>query len=399
MCPAGLLPVQANGTLTSERVALSPAIAAAHPDTATIGRKSAGHTASEAYYPAFDVLRIVLALTVTLVHVRLLAFWEPLGNLAVQIFFALSGWLIGGILIRSTPRDLPRFYFNRAARIWIPYFVANGLLIVASLLHDPITAKWGEVFFYNFTFVFNFFGVPQLADHVGAFPLQGTGDHFWSICAEEQFYLVAPFLVTLLPRTAGKSIWLWSVLSACVLASPYWGYFGSISLGVLASVLRTRFKEWHLRPSGIVLLGLGAAAAVSAIYLSILPYRIAAPVLSICIVLLLARAGAHSRAASFVGGMSYPMYLNHWIGVFVANFVFEKIGLRGTWLCDVSSVILSVVIAAGLYLAVDRSVKERRDRYFSARRGKQLAWIGFTLVTIGLLVGWALQALSEAKVG
>src|SRR5262249_40239515 len=131
----------------------------------------------------------------------------------------------------------------------------------------------------------------------------------------------------------------------------------------------------------------------------ILPYRIAGPLLSICIVLLLARAGAHSRAASFVGGMSYPMYLNHWVGVFVANFVFKRIGLRGTFLCDVSSVVLSLAIAAGLYLAVDRSVKVRRDRYFSERRGKALACIGFTLVTIGLLVGWALQAASEANAG
>jgi peptidoglycan/LPS O-acetylase OafA/YrhL len=46
--------------------------------------------------------------------------WDTAANLAVQIFFALSGWLIGGILLRTDVQDLPRFYFNRATRIWIP---------------------------------------------------------------------------------------------------------------------------------------------------------------------------------------------------------------------------------------------------------------------------------------
>ena len=75
------------------------------------------------YYPYFDYLRIALATIVMLGHDGLIR-WGQSGNLAVQVFFALSGWLIGGILLRLSTDDLPRFYFNRALRIWIPYYIA-----------------------------------------------------------------------------------------------------------------------------------------------------------------------------------------------------------------------------------------------------------------------------------
>lgn len=72
-------------------------------------------------YAAFEVLRFLLAFTVLLSHKGVLT-WENAGNLAVQVFFALSGWLVGSILCRTDRSELSRFYFNRATRIWIPYF-------------------------------------------------------------------------------------------------------------------------------------------------------------------------------------------------------------------------------------------------------------------------------------
>lgn len=73
--------------------------------------------------------------------------WTYAGKLAVEVFFALSGWLIGGILLKTRSEDMPKFYFNRAIRIWIPYYLAFTLLILASLLKEPITDKWLEFVF------------------------------------------------------------------------------------------------------------------------------------------------------------------------------------------------------------------------------------------------------------
>ena len=178
------------------------------------------------YYPAFDYLRIGLAIIVAAApgHAGLIT-WEHSGTYAVQVFFALSGWLIGGILLRSTPRDLPRFYFNRATRIWIPYFVAIALLFTASVTKDRHIADWFELFFYDITFVYNFWGLERVA--VLQAPLAATGNHFWSICAEEQFYLFAPCLITLIPAKVGREIWFWAFMSTVALASDILGQFRS----------------------------------------------------------------------------------------------------------------------------------------------------------------------------
>ena len=99
-----------------------------------------------AYFPYFDWLRLTLAMTVALVHDGL-PIDTNAANFAVQVFFALSGWLIGGILLNSQRKDLPRFYFNRAARIWIPYYFSVGLLFAVSLLKEPIDWEWLEYLF------------------------------------------------------------------------------------------------------------------------------------------------------------------------------------------------------------------------------------------------------------
>jgi peptidoglycan/LPS O-acetylase OafA/YrhL len=345
---------------------------------------------SGSYYPAFDYLRIILATVVVAGHSHLIG-WEQSGNFSVQVFFALSGWLIGGILLETGPSQLPRFYFNRAARIWIPYFVAIGALMVVSLLKEHVTAKWIEIFFYDSTFVYNFFGAPQLDVYKNAMPLQATGNHFWSICAEEQFYLLAPFLITLLPRKIGKHPWFWALLAIAALTSPYWGYFASISLGVLASVLRRNLGDWHSTKVARLILAVLVVGFFIATYENLIVYRVGAPLTAISIVLLLAQAGRHSSAASFLGGVSYPMYLNHWLGIFAANAIFARFAARDTWLCHFAGVLLAVLFAMFLYWFIDRRVRKRRDRYFTTRRGIILAATGFTLVVSGAIVGLTLS--------
>jgi hypothetical protein len=90
----------------------------------------------KSYYPSFDYLRFALAVVVVVGHCYQDQLWLRTGDLAVRIFFALSGWLIGGILLRATRDDLPRFYFNRATRIWIPYFAAIVLLFGLSAIRE-----------------------------------------------------------------------------------------------------------------------------------------------------------------------------------------------------------------------------------------------------------------------
>lgn len=336
------------------------------------------------YYPAFDYLRIVLATAVAAGHVGLLT-WEQSGNFSVQIFFALSGWLIGGILLRSTPANLPRFYFNRSARIWVPYLVAVAVLVAVSATRDVITPKWIEFVTYDVTFVYNLFGPPQLAAFLNSMPLQGTGNHFWSICSEEQFYLIAPLVITALP--IGRSILCWLIIFVALMLTPLWGYFASIALGVVAVLIKDKYGSWHQDRMFILALSALAAIAFILIYFDTIPYHIGAPIAAISTVLALAQPGPQSKVAEFLGGVSYPMYLNHWIGAFAANAIFAKLGMRGSLAADLASLLIAFLVAAVLYVTIDRNIRVYRDRVFTPARGKLLAAIGYALVSVGLIFG------------
>lgn len=251
------------------------------------------------YYPLFDWLRLILALTVCFYHSGIFG-WVQSGNFAVQVFFALSGWLIGSILLSTSKIDLPRFYFNRALRIWVPYFFALLLLVVASLLHDPITPKWFEIIFYKISFVYNLFAPQQLDLYRNLFPLQGTGNHFWSVNAEEQFYLLSPLLLVLAPARIGKSVWVWVGISLLALFTKN---YASIVLGVLSAVIVKEYGDIHL--SIVVRLILISTIILSFIGFTMqYDYLLIAPLCSISIVMLLASKGEKNTLGSFAGGIS-----------------------------------------------------------------------------------------------
>jgi peptidoglycan/LPS O-acetylase OafA/YrhL len=112
----------------------------------------------------------------------------------VDLFFVLSGFFIGGILIdhRNSPRLAATFYVRRAVRILPLYYVTLVLclVLVAAQLAGPIPAfpAWVyALFLTNIVIAWqNFWGSPLLS------PL-------WSIAVEEQFYLTAPWVVRWLP--------------------------------------------------------------------------------------------------------------------------------------------------------------------------------------------------------
>ncbi len=113
----------------------------------------------------------------------------------VDIFFVLSGFLIGTQLFAEVSRkggvDLKSFYLRRAFRIFPAFFVVLGLYAIFPVVRDAPTMQpiWS---FATFTVNFDF------DPRVGRAFTQA-----WSLCVEEHFYLVLPFLVLLLHRRVG----------------------------------------------------------------------------------------------------------------------------------------------------------------------------------------------------
>lgn len=344
--------------------------------------------ARQTYYPLFDYLRIVLAMVVMFYHDELFG-WTESGNLAVQVFFALSGWLIGGILLDSSVSDLPRFYFNRAMRIWIPYYIALVLLLCASLLKDHLTPKWFEMVFYKTTFVYNIFGPPQLDQFRQFMPLQGTGNHFWSVNAEEQFYLLVPLLLVLLVPL-GRSLLLWIALAV---AAWWFHIYASIIFGVVAAVAaRHPARITAFVPTRVVSFG-GVVIFALALFDG-MTYVLWSPFFAVSVVLLLAVPGKPLPMGKFLGGMSYPLYLNHWIGVVVGHALMVPFGMRDAPLRHIFSTVFSLAMAAGLYRFVDSRILQMRGRLFTADRGRMVLWLAYGLTAFGIIGGLTIHYLA-----
>jgi peptidoglycan/LPS O-acetylase OafA/YrhL len=334
------------------------------------------------YYPFFDYLRIILACVVMLGHDKVINIPHS-GNLSVQVFFALSGWLIGGILLNLKTADLPRFYFNRAIRIWVPYYIALTLLLCASLLKEPVTYKWFEFVFYKASFVYNLFGPPQLAAAKDLMPLNGTGNHFWSVNAEEQFYLIAPLFLVAMAARFGRNIATWIIFSV----TAWWfEIYSSIIFGVLAAVIANRIGSFQLLITVRIALYVIFASSISGLYYGI-DYEKLAPIFAICLVLLLAVQGKQHKIGKLLGGMSYPLYLNHWIGVFAGNVMLSPFGLRDSPERQIISIIINLAVSAALYWLIDRRILLMRSQLFSDTRAKTAMYSGYASVIAGIGAG------------
>ncbi len=164
------------------------------------------------YVPAFDGIRAISAVAVLVNHTATICgapetvftriCWK--GACGVDVFFVLSGFLITWILTTELEGSgnirLSRFYQRRALRLLPAFFTAVTAAILLS--------RWqGESFFamrwqifamltYTFNLVVAFRGW-----YSG--PLNGYINQTWTLCVEEQFYLVWPFILRRLgPRRA-----------------------------------------------------------------------------------------------------------------------------------------------------------------------------------------------------
>ena len=152
--------------------------------------------------PELDGLRGVAALLVVVAHyfayvphgTKMVAFdW-----LGVDLFFVLSGFLIGSIILEehARPNFFFSFYLRRAARIVPVYAIVCGATMALAALLDGRT--WSD---HPYSPVVYAAFLSNVAMTIGGF--WSGGDWLrptWSLAVEEQFYLLLPLLIVLTPK-------------------------------------------------------------------------------------------------------------------------------------------------------------------------------------------------------
>jgi peptidoglycan/LPS O-acetylase OafA/YrhL len=189
------------------------------------------------------------------------------GAVGVDLFFVLSGFLIGGILLgsKTSPRYYRTFYLRRFHRIiplYYSWIILFGLISFAAIKFggaEGARFRTAIPFWTYFLFIQNYFGGSTVVQSYFLIPT-------WSLAVEEQFYLVAPPLVRKL-STKSLTLLMGSIVPLCLLLriylakmygadTDYWGqraaYFWTpcraddLALGVLVAIVWSipSAKQW-----------------------------------------------------------------------------------------------------------------------------------------------------------
>jgi peptidoglycan/LPS O-acetylase OafA/YrhL len=360
--------------------------------------------------PGLDLLRAIAILWVMDFHAQAFQIVASsdhvarFGWMGVDLFFALSGFLIGSQLLRPLSkgqalRPVP-FYFRRLFRTLPPYLAVVSLYFMVPVFRESprIAPLWQFLTFTENLFVDS--------HHARAF------SHAWSLCIEEQFYLVAPVAAYLLARRpAGwkvvmlcisivlggtllrAAIWLHALAPVADVMHGYGNFFQRwVELihyptwtrldGLLAGVVVAMFKSfrpgvWRIfMRRGNLLLGGALPCLAVAICLfrdqsAFLPSVIGYPILSLGMGCLVAAGASPSslisrRALPGVGAvaaMAYSLYLTH-------KGVYHLVGLvAGESLAGHYTLAIMVYGGAALlggallYASVERPALLLRDRF------------------------------------
>ncbi len=158
------------------------------------------------HHPALHGLRVLAIFAVVQLHVSVAfertgllrrgAFYDRSMSVwfAMDLFFFLSGFLIGTMLLRDETtldaRRAVRFWVRRAFRIVPPYLV----VLTALACIGPLSAAQRGNLWREYAYLTNYF--PQRGPPVMVWA--------WSLCVEEHFYLLVPLLVAALGLLASS---------------------------------------------------------------------------------------------------------------------------------------------------------------------------------------------------
>src|SRR6478735_32789 len=296
------------------------------------------------------------------------------GVLSLDTFFALSGFLITGLLLREWQRhegiDLLAFWARRARRLLPALFVVLAAVVVyAAFVASPLGLDTlrGDVL-STLGYGANWRFVLSGQSYFSSFTTPSPVLHMWSLAVEEQFYLVWPLVVLGVLWVARRRL---SVTGAIVAVGVV------AAVGAVASVvdLVVVVAPWFA----------GDATEIHDVFygrFGLLAYSVATAV--VLWRLTQSSSGTFGRVLEsaplrWVGGISYEMYLWHWPTYLVLTE--SRTHLEGLTLFAVR---LTAVVALSwlTHVLVDEPIR-RGVRLRSPR----LARSGIVMVVIAVSVG------------
>ena len=374
------------------------------------------------YRPDIDGLRAVAVISVILFHLN--SSWLPGGFLGVDIFFVISGYLIGGILFRELSTNifsLKNFYLRRMRRILPAFFaVVIFVLVVGGQLMVPGSDDWNPTrssALWSVFFSGNIFFAQNTDYFAPTVELQHL-NHLWSLAVEEQFYFLYPLILLVIMfvvRSASKNgtklntpvIWVLVLLAVFSFSRAFFPMsyhdselvayylphlrFGELLIGaILAVAVSNATKEISSTLANVVG-SLGLLVLVICLTISFpnktpwFPgFAAAIPCIASAAVIY-AGLGTNwvkyllsNRAVVFVGKISYSLYLWHWPLLAFAHYL---LGKQFTPQVLAVVALLTVLFSIASYYFIEQPLRHRQWSF--SRTG--LVYYVLPVIVVGTL--------------
>ena len=369
------------------------------------------------YSPALDGLRAFTVIGIMLYHGG--TTWLGGGFLSVDVFFALSGYLITTLLLieyeRSGTLDLKSFWARRARRLLPALFLMLvAVLVYGAFLTGEAAAAVRRDALATLVYMSNWWFIISGNSYFEQFQDPSPLTHTWTLAIEEQWYLFAPLLLLLLlPRVRSRRmlavvfvlLGVASAIEMAWLANPETDgsrvYYGtdtrlqSLVLGAaLAAVLTPGALERFHVPARVI----GPLAAAGIIGLILVGtdqaswlYHGGFLAFASLSVALIASIQARPESwiarmlawppAVWVGKISYGLYLWHWPVYVVLSPT--RVGLSGLALLTLRFAVTFGLATASYYLV---EMPVRRGALTRLRSGQRWAIVaGAPLAIIGMV--------------
>lgn len=381
----------------------------------------------EGFRPDLQGLRAVAVIAVVLYHCGFGLFSG--GYVGVDMFFALSGFLMTALLVQEKESNSTisfRAFYARRIRRLLPASVTVLLvtafvswMVMYPLEMREVTTQLAAAGAYVVNMLFAREGSDYLGTDVAASPVL----HYWSLAVEEQFYLLWPLVVLLLAgrkRTHTKRshangvdmnririglgvVTVSSFVAAVVIThrSQPWAFYGlhtrawEFAIGGMAAVawhpLRRFVNRFQIAVGFIAMTAL-VATIVAFDGRTVFPGPWAAlPVLATSALILVGTGPGpltgllRSTPMQWVGDRSYSFYLWHWPAiVLVPKIIGRTIGPWGN---------LVVVAGSGVIAAVTYELLEQPLRFYKPFRTPRIVFrFGAVLTAVAVLIPVAMGA-------
>lgn len=290
-----------------------------------------------------------------------LRFYRHAGGEAVILFFIITSFLYWSKAIASKGQiDAKRLYRNRFLRLAPMYLFSAALVTLSALVQTRFNIVSVPDFFKDiFSWLTLGLVTTTSVNGLSIIPIN-AGIH-WTLHYEWIFYLLLPFSAMML-RGGWNRLLIVPFLALVFLAKD-WGYWVIFLFGIIAAHIFHKWPhaEWVRRK------WVGAVPIIGLILIYMIqykPYGTAQYCVSLIVMLCIIYGNSiwgllRTRAAFFLGTISYSMYLMHGIVLFVVLRLADLItpivdlGAYSYWGLILLAALLTVLVSAVTYKYIE----------------------------------------------